>query len=114
MSIYRKAFLGCVISASLSSTALAKPVDYAKDLVGKKVCWTTPTAPSSAQSTESTYYPGRKFNNTYWGNGKCQGHHCVTDNGEFDSHMDKLPDGTFKSTTDINGAHYESTGRYCQ
>jgi hypothetical protein len=118
MNTHGKAVVSCVLAASLSSMAMANPVNYQKDLMGKKVCWTAPTAPSSAQSTESTYYPGRKFYNTYWGNGTCQGSliaaHCVADKGAFDSHIEKLPDGTFKGTVIVNGVSYENTGRYCQ
>ena len=113
MKTHGKAVLGCVLAACLTSIAVAKPVNYEKDLLGKKVCWTTPSAPSTAQVTETTYSPGRKFYSTYWGNGACQGSHCVTDKGNFESHVEKMPDGTFKSTTGINGAVYESTGHYC-
>jgi hypothetical protein len=120
MKTHIKAVLGCVLAACLCSTAWAKVVT-SKDLVGKKICWTAPTAPSTAQSTETTYYPGGKFYNTYWGKVTCQGFpgagHCVADNGSasFDEgRVEKLPDGTFKVTVIVNGRSYENTGHYCQ
>ena len=112
MKTHGKVVVGCVLAACLGSTAMARPAT-SKDFVGKKICWTTPTAPPTASSTVSTYYPGGKFNNTYWGNGICQAHHCVADNGTYDVQTEKLSDGTFKSTTNVGGAIYESTGRYC-
>lgn len=119
MKTHGKAILGCVLAASLCSAAMAKPTTE-KDYVGKKICWTpVPGSPSGAVPSETTYFPGRKYHSTYWGNGTYDGtgpgfHHNVTDNGTFDSHTEKLPDGTFKSTVNINGLVIESTGRYCQ
>jgi hypothetical protein len=115
MKTHGKAVLGCVLAACLSSTAMAKPATM-KDLVGKKICWTAPTAPGPATSTVTTYYPGGKSYNTYWGRVTCQGVHCVADKGSYDigAPIEKLPDGTFKSTVTVNGVSYENTGHYCQ
>jgi hypothetical protein len=103
--------LGCLLAACLSSTAMAKTATM-KDLVGKKICWSSPNSPVSSSTT--TYYPGGKYYNTYWGNGVFTGTHNVTDKGSFEAHTEKLPDGTLKSTVIVNGANYEYTGRCCQ
>jgi hypothetical protein len=117
MKTLGKAVLGCVLAACLSSTAMAKPATL-KDFEGKKICWTpVPGSPSGAVPGETTYYARGKFYNTYWGHGTLtktpQGFHADTDNGSYDSRPEKLPDGTFKSTVNINGLVIESTGRYC-
>jgi hypothetical protein len=67
MEIHGKAVLGCALAACLSSAAVANPVNYEKDLAGKKVCWDAPTAPQAAASTQTTFYPGGKALNSYWG-----------------------------------------------
>jgi hypothetical protein len=113
MKTQGKAVLGCVVAACLSSTAMARPTTP-KDFAGKKVCWNSPTAPPTCANAEETYYPGGKFYSTCWGNGTCHAHHCDTDKGSFDFQTEKLRDGTFKATVNINGAIYESTGHYCQ
>jgi len=104
-----------MLAGCLSSTAMAKPAT-SKDLVGK-ICWATPTAsfaaPNCANSVD-TYYPGGKFHSTCWGNGTCQGNHCVSETGTFDRQLEKLPDGTFKATVVFHGVTYEGTGHYCQ
>jgi hypothetical protein len=102
-----------VLAGCFSSTAVAKPVAW-KDLVGKKVCWTFPTAPPNCANGADTYYAGGKYNSYCFGNVTCQGHHCVGDNGTFERQMEKLPDGTFKGTVVSNGVTYEGTGHYCQ
>lgn len=120
MKIYGKAVLGCVLAACLSSAAVANPVNYEKDLAGKKICWNAPTAPPAAASTETSFYPGGKAVNSYSGALKItrKGNgwsHVDTEKGtSFESHIEKLPDGTFKFTDIIGGGTYEGTGRYCQ
>ena len=114
MNTLGKVTLGCVLAASLSWPATANPVNYKRDLEGRKICWTSPTAPAAAQGSSTTFYAGGKAYNTYWGQMTISGHHVDAERGSFESNLDKLPDGTFKVSDNIGGKVYESTGRYCQ
>jgi hypothetical protein len=115
---YGKAVLGCALAACLSSTAMANPVNYQKDLVGRKICWYTADLPSycgnaCVNSSTTTYYPGNKFYNSYWGNGSFVGNHATSDKGGFDAYTEKLADGTFKWTVSQHGHKIEYSGKYC-
>jgi hypothetical protein len=115
---YGKAVLACALVACLSSTAMANPVNYQKDLVGRKICWVTSDLPSycgnaCVNSSATTYYAGNKFYNTAWGNGSFVGRHSTTEKGDFDIDLEKLADGTFKATVHQHGHQIEYTGKYC-
>jgi hypothetical protein len=118
MNTHGKVVLSCVLAACLSSTAMANPVTM-KDLVGKKICWFTPNPPPGGlNSTTATYSLGGKYYNTGWGVGTitatANGFHYDTERGSFDARLEKLPNGTFKSTLNFNGTIIESTGHYCK
>ena len=117
-SKYLRIVVACSGLAFLVSPATSKPVTTKDWPVGKKVCWNTSNAPFGTPpgcvNDVWMYYPGGKFHSTCWGNGTCQGNNCDSETGKFAGHAEKLPDGTFKSTTVFQGVTYESTGHYCQ
>jgi hypothetical protein len=93
-----------VVAACQSSTGMAN------DAVGKKICWTL----GAGDSGVLTNYSGGKFSDTHWGNGTCQGRHCVSNYMTLDRQFEKLPDGTFKLTVVLYGKTFEGTAHYCQ
>jgi hypothetical protein len=113
-----KAALGCALAACLFSPVLAKPVNYQKDLVGRKICWYTSDLPSycgnaCVNSSTTTYLPGNKYYNTYWGNGSFVGQQNTTDKGVFESVLELSADGTFRNTVRQPGHTIVYTGKYC-
>ena len=129
MKAHGKAALGCALAACVPATALAEPVTM-KDFVGKKICWVLSAASYNppASSGTSTYSSGGKYYDTYWGAGTftvtSKGFHAVTAGGILDAQIEKLPDGTFKSTEVCSaqgnceaghgGPTFISIGRYCK
>src|SRR5208283_1453687 len=91
------------------SSAMAESVTV-KDLAGRKICWTLISASWNPPQTTgySTYSAGGKYYNNYWGPGTFKstpaGVHVDAQLGSFDTVMEKLSDGTFKSTMVYNGA----------
>jgi hypothetical protein len=121
MKTHGKAVLGCVLAACLSSAAIAGPATM-KDLVGKKICWVV-TASNRAVRWESpvtsTYSAGGRYYDTLRGAGTftltASGFHAATAKGSLDSQIEKLSDGSFKSTEVANGHEtFVATGQYCQ
>ena len=121
--------VGSMLITYFLSAAMAESVGT-KDLVGKKICWVLSAASYNppVSSSTSTYSAGGKYYDTYWGAGTftvtAQGFHAVTGIGILDAQIEKLPDGTFKSTAVCSaqgnceagrgGPTFVSTGRYCK
>jgi hypothetical protein len=97
---------GLVLSAT---SAIAAPVSRA-DLSGKKFCW-------NDGGTE-TYYADGRYSSTHDGEGKW----AVTDKGvEISTNsisgvadMQKLPDGTYTATWQVDGKPKTWTGHLCE
>ena len=111
--------VGSVLIAYFSSAAMADPVSM-NDLVGKKICWVVRAGsviPPVVSST-TTYYAGGKYYSTVWGAGTFaaipQGIHVDSEKGSFDTQLEKLSGGTFRSTMVSSGQKYISTGKYCK
>ncbi len=101
--------VGLGVSMSVASPAMAKPVDNA-DLAGKKFCW-------NDGGTEN-YYPDGRYSSTHDGEGTW----AITGNGVQIStnaisglaDMQKLPDGTFTATWQVDGKPKTWTGHLCE
>jgi hypothetical protein len=103
-----------------TTAALADPATT-KDLVGHKICWTTVAGSfnPAAASAYSVYSAGGKYYNSWWGNGTYTiangAFHTDTPKGSYDSQLEKLPNGSFKSTmSPSTGGVLISSGRYCK
>ena len=118
MTHHGTAIIGCIMAACLPSMGSANPLNYQKELVGRKICWVTADLPSycgnfCVSSSTTTFYAGNKFYDTYRGNGSFVGHHYTSEKGTFDADLKKLADGTFKYTVAQHGHNIEYTGKYC-
>lgn len=91
-----------------AAPALAAPVSSA-DLAGKKFCW-------NDGGTE-TYYADGRYSSTHDGEGKWAvtgaGVEITTNSISGLADMQKLPDGTFTATWQVDGKPKTWTGRVC-